>query len=128
MSLNHKKELVEIAKTVCRELRRNLTDAEKLLWEEVRNNKLEIRKFYRQYPIYYDLTGRESFFVADFYCHKESLVIELDGKVHQHQIGKDNQRTEILNLLGLKVVRFTNEEIINSLDEVLNKIKKEFNS
>ena len=64
MSLNHKKELVEIAKTVCRKLRNNSTEAEKLFWAEVRNNKFDNKKFYRQYPFYYDITGRESFFCS----------------------------------------------------------------
>ena len=126
MSLNHEKELVEIAKTVCRKLRNNSTEAEKLFWAEVRNNKFDNKKFYRQYPFYYDITGRESFFVADFYCHKERLIIELDGKVHQYRLIDDNKRTEILNLLGLKVIRFNNDEIVNKLNEVLMKIKNEF--
>ncbi len=126
MSLNHKKELVEIAKIVCRELRNNSTEAEKLFWAEVRNNKFDNKKFYRQYPFYYDITGRESFFVADFYCHKERLIIELDGKVHQYRLIDDNKRTEILNLLGLKVIRFNNNEIVNKLNQVLMKIKNEF--
>jgi len=126
MSLNHKKELVEIAKIVCRNLRNNSTEAEKLFWAEVRNNKFDNKKFYRQYPFYYDIMGRESFFVADFYCHKERLIIELDGKVHQYSLKDDNKRTEILNLLGLKVIRFNNDEIVNKLNEVLTKIKNEF--
>jgi len=126
MSLNHKKELVEIAKIVCRNLRNNSTEAEKLFWAEVRNNKFDNKKFYRQYPFYYDIMGRESFFVADFYCHKERLIIELDGKVHQYSLKDDNKRTEILNLLGLKVIRFKNDEIVNKLKEVLMKIKNEF--
>lgn len=126
MSLNHKKELVEIAKKVCRELRTNSTEAEKLFWAEVRNNKFDNKKNYRQYPFYYDITGRESFFVADFYCHKERLIIELDGKVHQYRLIDDNKRTEILNLLGLKVIRFNNDEIVNKLDQVLMKLKNEF--
>jgi very-short-patch-repair endonuclease len=126
MSLNHKKELVEIAKSVCRQLRINSTDAEKLFWEEVRNRRFENKKFYRQYSFFYDLTGIESFFIADFYCHEEKLIIEIDGKVHNYKLKEDEMRTKILNMLGLKVIRFRNEQIIDHLGEVLKKIKVEF--
>ena len=126
MSLNRKRELVEIAKNVCRELRKNSTEAEKLFWEEVRNRRLENKKFYRQYPLFYDLTGTESFFVADFYCYTEKIIIELDGKYHMYKIKADEKRTEILNMLGVKVLRFNNEQIFNNLDEVLTKIRNEF--
>ena len=61
MSLNHKKQLIEVAKLICRQLRTNSTEAEKMFWEAVRNNKFENRKFYRQHPFFYDLTGTESF-------------------------------------------------------------------
>lgn len=85
MSLNRKNKLLEVAKTVCRELRKNSTKVEKILWEYLRNRNLLNKKFYRQYPLFYDLTGRESFFVADFYCHEEKLVIELDGEYHKYR-------------------------------------------
>jgi len=126
LSLNHKNKLVEIAKIVSRELRLNSTEAEKLFWETVRNKRFENKKFYRQFPFYYDITGKESFFVADFYCYEERLIIELDGKVHQYTLLEDNNRTEILNVLGLKVLRFNNDEVLNKLNQVLLKIKSEF--
>jgi very-short-patch-repair endonuclease len=126
MSLNHKKELIEVAKLVCRQLRANSTEAEKLFWEAVRNNKFENRKFYRQHPFIYDLTGIESFFVSDFYCHQDRLIIELDGNIHKYRLNDDEKRMKILNLLGVKVLRFHNEEIINNLDRVLMLIKREF--
>jgi very-short-patch-repair endonuclease len=117
-----------LQKKVSRQLRSNSTEAEKLFWEEVRNRKIDNKKFYRQYPFFYDLTGTESFIIADFYCHEERLVIELDGKVHNYKVKDDEIRTKILNMLGLKVIRFRNEQIINNLDEVLNKIKDEFDN
>jgi len=126
MSLNHKKELVEIAKNMCRELRNNTTETEKLFWETARNKKFENKKFYRQFPFFYDLTGRESFFIADFYCYEERLIIELVGKIHQYKLVADKKRTEILNLLDLKIIRFNNDEIKYKVDEVLMKIKNEF--
>jgi len=126
MSLNNKKKLVEIAKVICRELRSNSTEAEKILWEAVRNKKVGGKKFYRQYPFFHDITGKETFFVADCYCHEAKLIIELDGKYHQYRLKEDKERTKILNHLGLRVIRFKNDEVINDLDGVIRKIKKEF--
>lgn len=123
MSLNAKKELLEIAKLLCRELRKRSTNAEEMLWEQLRNRKLDNKKFYRQYPIFYDITGRESFFIADFFCFETKLVIELDGTIHNYRLREDMQRTEILNLLGLSVIRFKNEEIEKELEKVLERIK-----
>lgn len=123
MSLNKKSKLVEISKIVCRELRKNSTQAERILWEELRNKKFYNRKFYRQYPFLHDITGKETFFVADFFCYSDKFIIELDGKYHEYKLKEDEERTKILNNLGLRVIRFTNEEIINDLNCVLNKIK-----
>lgn len=125
MSLNNKKKLVKVAKVVCRELRTNSTEAEKILWDAVRNKKLGGKKFYRQYPFFHDITGKETFFVGDFYCHDEKLIVELDGKYHQYQLKEDKERTKILNHLGLKVIKFNNEETKNDLSGVIRKIKQE---
>jgi very-short-patch-repair endonuclease len=126
MSLNIKRELVEVAKVVCRDLRKNSTNEEKLIWQAVRNKKFEGRKFLRQHPFFHDITGKETFFVADFYCHEEKLIIELDGKYHKYRLKKDDRRTEILNYLGVKVIRFSNEDVIKDLKSVLRKIKDSF--
>ena len=124
MSLNARRKLVKVAKVVCRELRRNETEAEKILWKAIRNKNLNGKKFYRQQPIFHDVTGRETFFVADFYCFTDKLIIELDGRYYQYRLEEDKHRTEILNLLGLRVIRFSNDEVINNLGFVLNEIKK----
>ena len=124
MSLDNKTKLVEIAKLVCRDLRKKSTEAEKIFWEAVRNQKFEGKKFYRQYAFFHDITGKETFFVADFFCFDEKLIIELDGNYHQYRLKEDEERTKILNHLGLKVIRFSNDEIINDLNGVLIKIKK----
>ena len=121
MSLNNKKKLVDIAKVICRELRTNSTEAERILWEAVRNKKLGGKKFYRQYPFFHDVTGKETFFVTDFYCHEEKLIIELDGKYHQYRLKEDKERTKILNYLGLKEIRFRNEDIMSDLEGVIHK-------
>ena len=123
MSLNRKKELIEVAKVICRELRKNSTEAEKIFWEAVRNKRFIGKKFYRQYPLFYDITGKESFFVADIYCHQEKLVVELDGLIHKYRLKEDKEREIIINYLGLNIIRFRNDEVLNNLDDVLSKLK-----
>lgn len=125
MSLNCRAKLVEVAKIVCRDLRKRATNSEEMLWEHLRNRKLLNKKFYRQYPLFYDLTGKESLFVADFYCYEAKLIIELDGEIHKYKLKEDKSRTEILNMLGLKVIRFKNKEVEENMDLVLEKIREE---
>ena len=98
-------------------LRRNETKAEKLLWEKLRNNQLEGLKFRRQHPV--------NIYIADFYCHKFKLIIELDGDYHnqEEQKQKDEVRTEVLRLNGLKIIRFKNEEVERDINQVLTTIK-----
>lgn len=122
MSLNSKTKLVEVAKVVCRKLRKNSTKAERIFWQKVRNRQFKEKKFYRQYPIFHDITGKETFFVADFFCYTNKLIIELDGKYHQYRLKEDEERTKILNYLGLKVIRFTNDEIMDDIENVLSKL------
>ena len=98
-------------------LRRNETIAEKLLWEKLRNNQLEGLKFRRQHPV--------NIYIADFYCHKFKLIIELDGDYHdqEEQKQKDEVRTEVLRLNDLKIIRFKNEEVEQDINQVLTAIK-----
>ena len=98
-------------------LRRNETIAEKLLWEKLRNNQLEGLKFRRQHPV--------NIYIADFYCHKFKLMIELDGDYHnqEEQKQKDEVRTEVLRLNDLKIIRFKNEEVEQDINQVLITIK-----
>jgi len=97
-----------------RELRREMTPAEKVLWEELRANKLGVH-FRRQQVI--------QGFIVDFYCHKSALVIEVDGDVHDLQKEEDERREKVLSALGLRVVRFRNDEVIGNLLDVVEKIK-----
>jgi len=92
------------------------TEAEEKLWQCLRNRKIENCKFRRQHPI-----GK---FVADFYCHEKKLVVEVDGGYHNEQEQKehDEARTQIINEYGITVIRFTNDEILNNLQSVINKI------
>ena len=113
-------------KKIARDLRKQQTPAEKLLWSFLCNKKLEGRRFLRQHPVIYFSSGNEHFFyIPDFYCRKEMLVVELDGPVHNHQKERDKKRDLILQSKSLKVLRINNEELMD-IEKVLNKIKKEF--
>ena len=89
----------------------------------MRNKKFNKLKFYRQYPIFVDFLGRETFYIADFYCHQVKLVIELDGRIHEKQKEKDDLRTEVINTKGIKVLRFKNFDVLNNINNVLKKIE-----
>lgn len=122
--MSNNKRLRFIAKELCRKLRKNATHSEMIMWNVVRNRKLNNRKINRQFPIFYDFNGCEKFFIADFYCHEKKLVIEIDGGYHERQMEYDNLRTEIINLLGINVIRFTNTEVENNLTKVKESILK----
>ena len=107
-----------------RELRKNQTEAEKVFWNALKNKDYFGYKFLRQHPLYYQFYGRNRFFIADFYCSKLHLVVEIDGGVHEKQAGYDKIRTEILGTQrNLKVLRFSNNEVLNNIAQVLNKLK-----
>ena len=97
-----------------KELRREMTPAEKILWEELRANKLGVH-FRRQQVI--------QGFIVDFYCHKAGLVIEVDGDIHDLQKEEDERRERVLSALGLRVVRFQNDEVVRDMSTVVGKIK-----
>ena len=99
------------------ELRNNQTDAEKYLWQYLRKNQILGLRFKRQHPI--------STFIADFYCHKIKLVIEIDGEVHLSEYCQehDDGRTYELERFGIMVIRFTNSEVLNNTVSVLSEIK-----
>lgn len=114
-------------KEITRKLRNNPTPSEVKLWKNLRRRQLGGRKFLRQHAIIHDSIGNEHFFyVPDFYCSKEKLAIELDGKIHYLTKERDFKRDEILNDLGIKVCRIKNEDL-KDIDNVLTKIKNEFN-
>jgi very-short-patch-repair endonuclease len=96
-----------------RELRREMTPAEKRLWQEVRARKLGVR-FRRQQII--------AGFIVDFYCHKAELVIEVDGDIHDLQQEEDVRREKGLREMGLTIVRFRNEDVIRDLPRVVGNI------
>ena len=97
---------------LCRENRKNMTESEQLVWELVRNRRLDGKKFLRQHKVIYEnSTNSIQFFIVDFYCAEQKLVVEIDGKIHQAQIEYDNWRTSVLNELGLRVLRIKNENV-----------------
>lgn len=100
-------------------LRQNATKAENVLWEKLRNKLFNNLKFRRQHPI--------QNYIADFYCHELQLIIEIDGKYHEEEEQKkrDAQRTELLEYQGVRLIRFSNEQVLNQIDEVLAEIEKE---
>jgi very-short-patch-repair endonuclease len=127
MSLNKRKELSVVAKKLCRELRANQTHSEEILWDRIRNRQLLGKKFLRQHPIFYDLKGRETFYIADFYCHEIKLVVEIDGEIHKLRLKNDYDRDQIMNLLGLQVMRIKSEKVIDDLNGVLKSLKNYIN-
>ncbi len=99
-----------------KELRNQVTHAEMLLWDHLRNNQMGY-KFRRQHP-----TGN---FIVDFYCHQLKLVIEIDGSIHNEKSVQesDEERQKILEAYGLTVIRFTNDEVLKNANEVIENIK-----
>jgi very-short-patch-repair endonuclease len=100
-----------------RALRKQPTRAEELLWRRLRGSRFHGAKFRRQVPI--------DRFVVDFYCHAARLIVELDGKQRGWFAAYDAGRTEILERLGVRVVRFRNEEVLDDLDLVLARVRVE---
>jgi very-short-patch-repair endonuclease len=97
-----------------KELRREMTPSEKTLWKHLKGNKLHGLHFRRQQIVH----G----YFADFYCHQYELIVEVDGGIHEFQQEYDAEREEYLIALGLRIIRFTNDEIAKDLKGVLQKI------
>ncbi|HEV8538120.1 MAG TPA: endonuclease domain-containing protein [Bacteroidota bacterium] len=116
--------VIELAKKLCRELRRRSTRSEQLLWQAVRNRQLLDTKFYRHHPIFFERDRIAAFIIVDFYCHDPRFVIEIDGKSHDYQKDYDELRTYMINSLGIPVYRFKNEEFENNMAEVLSRLKE----
>ena len=96
-------------------LRKNMTVAEKIIWERLSKNQLAVR-IRRQHPIWK--------YIADYYCHELKFVIEIDGGIH---LSKENKEYDIgreitLNEFGIEIIRFTNEQVINETDRVIKVI------
>ena len=96
-----------------RRLRRNSTDAERVLWHELRGRRFKTAKFRRQ--------QRVGPYILDFYCYDRKLCIELDGGGHStpEKRGYDEERTRYLSGAGIRVIRFWNSDVLTKLDGVL---------
>lgn len=94
-----------------RKLRKRMTNAEHILWHQLRNRRLDGVKFNRQLPI-----GQ---YVVDFCSREFGLIIEVDGEIHKTQRVYDSMRTQKLQSCGYRVLRFTNYEIKQNLDSVI---------
>ena len=105
------KEKLQCAK----ELRQDMTHAEKILWMERRANKLGVH-FRRQQII--------AGFIVDFYCQKAALVIEVDGDIHDLQQEEDARRQKVLSELGLRIIRFKNNDVVRNMSIVVGTIRE----
>jgi len=115
MAIHNQKHLIEKR----RDLRNSLTPAEATLWKYLQHSKLDGRKFRRQHSI--------KNYILDFYCPSEKLGIELDGDVHNDFASEeyDRERTEHLNKLGIKVIRFENKDVYHE-ENILEEIRQHF--
>jgi very-short-patch-repair endonuclease len=100
-----------------KQLRREMTPSERILWKRLKGNQLNGLHFRRQQIVH----G----YFADFYCHQHELIVEVDGEIHEHQQEYDAEREEYLIGLGFRIIRFTNDEITKDLKGVLRKLVEE---
>jgi very-short-patch-repair endonuclease len=113
----HHKPLSDEQKGRVRELRRNGTVPERLLWGRLRAGRLARLKFRGQHPI--------EAYIVDFYCHELRLAIELDGDSHAGRATYDASRSATLEQAGVRVVRIANDDVLRDLDAVLERILRE---
>lgn len=111
-------ELEQRMTEVARQLRRDGTPSEDILWQSLRSERLDGRKFRRQHPV--------GPFVLDFYCASEQLAIEVDGPIHEDQRDADAARQELIETTGIRFVRVTAEQVENDLLAVLRTIRAAF--
>jgi very-short-patch-repair endonuclease len=100
-----------------KKLRRNMTDAERYLWRYLRNRQLEGYKFRRQQVI--------ENYIVDFVNFEKKIIIEVDGGQHNIYRMKDMERDRKLKELGFKVIRFWDNDVLNNIEGVLEKIREE---
>jgi very-short-patch-repair endonuclease len=103
---------------MAKDMRRNPTESEKVLWNILRKYRSKGFIFCQQHPIY--------IFIADFYCHKLKLVIEVDGEIHfnEEALEHDDGRSGVMEKFGIRIVRFTNDQVFNNQINVIDQINK----
>jgi len=115
-------------KNIARELRKNMTKAEKIFWNNVRYDKLWERVLRQKiFYVYTEKSGKERFIIPDFYIAKKKLIIEIDGSIHKLDkiLKLDNIKDELIKNRWFKIIRITNEEIYENIEEVIGKIRSE---
>jgi len=109
-NVNYLKELRELAKNN----RKKPTTGEEIIWKEILMKRKIGYKFLRQKPV--------NRFILDFYCSELNLAIEIDGNSHNKKKNYDNARDLFLNQIGIKTIRFSNDEVIDNIENVKKKI------
>lgn len=104
----------QIQKDRRRELRKNQTEVEKILWYEIRGRKINNFKFYRQYGV--------GPYILDFFCPQIRLAVELDGKQHKYALEYDKERETFLKKADIQTIRFWNNEVLENVEKVVEKI------
>ena len=99
-------------------LRNNMTEAEKIVWDKLKNRNVFKARFRKQHPI--------GSFIVDFYCHEYKLAIEIDGEIHlKTEVNEyDDGRSHDIEKLGIKILRFTNNEVFKNLNKLIVEILK----
>ena len=101
-------------KELARKLRKNSTLAEVILWQNIKGKVFEY-EFHRQVPI--------NDFIVDFFCHELQLAIEIDGNTHDYNFENDERRRKILESLGIKIIRFSDNDVKRNLNDVLRALE-----
>ena len=118
----------EIIKITARKLRQEMTEVEIILWKRLKNRKLSWKKFLRQFPIYLftENSWLDRFIIPDFVCKENKLIIELDWSIHnlEEVYLLDREKEKLLIQNWYKILRFENNEVLNDLKKVLEKIKE----
>ena len=114
----------EIAYRTAKDLRKRSTEAEQIFWNDLRNRRFLNLKFRKQHPIEFEYDNKKRFFIADFFCFEKQTVVEIDGGIHETQKDYDKLRTLIINELGMKVIRFSNDEVMNNIEKVKRDLTK----
>jgi very-short-patch-repair endonuclease len=97
-------------------LRNSMTEAEKIMWNKLKNRNVFKARFRRQHPV--------GIFIVDFYCHEYKLAIEIDGEIHlkKEVIEYDDGRSHDIEKYGIKILRFTNNEVFTDLEKIIKEI------
>jgi very-short-patch-repair endonuclease len=112
-------ELKKRLRDMARQRRKDPTPSEKILYEALRDRRLDRHKFRREYYL--------GPFILDFYCPQERLAVEIDGPIHDLQQEADQLRQELIKALGIRFVRVTSEEVEQNIEEVLQTLREALN-